>query len=201
MPGFLAGPQTGFVDRMKGKGMCSSGFVQQIGKSAALAAGGGNIGFMSSVAGVGNGADTTADTLYTAVIPANFFDVAGRTLQLQLVGSIAATSATKTIAFVWGGGSLNQTLLSYTTTGAGTWQALITIWKISASVQGMLVQADASSTTGLTLLGSSTGRSLVSNFTGSETDTAAITLKVTGQSSAATANLCLLNLAMLDAYN
>ncbi len=48
---------------------------------------------------------------------------------------------------------------------------------------------------------SAAGRQLVLNMGGTETDTAAIVLKVTGQSSVATANLVLLNIAELSGYN
>lgn len=201
MPGFLIGPVTGFIDRMKGKGMCSSSFLQQIGKSAALSAGGGNISFFSSVAGVGNGADATADTLFQAIIPANFFDVPGRCLGIQASGTVGATSATKTVAFVWGGGSLNQQIVQYTTTNAGTWQFTGMIWKISSSVQGVLWQADASGTVASLLGGGAVTRSLVQTLTGSETDTAAITMKITGQCSSSTANVVVCNYACLDGYN
>lgn len=200
MPGFLVGPVTGFVDRMKGKGMCSSGFLQQIGNSAALSAGGGSINFQSSVAGTGNAADTTADTLYQAIIPARLFDIPGRALWLQACGTVGALSATKTVAFVWGGGSLNQSIVQYTTTNTGTWQFNVLIWKVANNVQGALFQADASGTVA-TLLGLAAGRSLLQNMAGSETDTNAITMKITGQSSVATANTVVCNMAMLDAYN
>jgi hypothetical protein len=201
MPGFLLGPITGFVDRMKGKGMCSSSFLQQIGKGAALSAGGGSINFQSSVAGVGNGADVTADTLYQAIIPPNTFDIPGRSVWLQCSGVISATSATKTLAFVWGGGSLNQQIIQYTTTNGGTFQFNVIIWKISNNVQGALFQADGTGTIASLLGGGAVARSTVQTLTGSETDTAAITMKVTGQSSVATANLVVLNMANLDAYN
>jgi len=48
MPGKLIGPTSGYTDRMKGKGMCSSSFLQQVGNSSALAAGSGNIAALAS---------------------------------------------------------------------------------------------------------------------------------------------------------
>lgn len=200
MPGKLIGPINGFTDRMKGKGLSPASYLTQVGKSTAQSAGGGQIDFYSSVAGVGNGADTTADVLYQAVVPANFFDVNGRSLWLQCSGTVATTSATKTLAFVWGGGSLNQSIVQYTTTNGGQWQFNVQIWKIASNVQGALFQADATGTTA-SLLGSAAGRNFAQLLTGTETDTASITLKVTGQSSVASANLVVLNYAMLDGYN
>ncbi len=199
MPGFLTGPINGFVDRMKGKGLSSSAFLTQIGKSAALAVGGGNI--YSGLTQVGNGADTTADTLYSVSLPANIFDVVGRCITLQIFGSVALTSATKTIGFVFGVGSITQSIVSYTTINGGYWQTFIQLFKTGSNTQSALFQADASGTTA-TLLGvASAGRQLVVSTAGTETDTAAITMKITGQSSVATANLCLCNGFIVDAYN
>ena len=200
MPGFLVGAVNGIVDRMKGKGVSSSAFLTQIGRSSAQSAGGGNIYSNLSAAGIGNGADTTADVLMTCSIPANLLDVPGRCLTLQAFGSVTATSATKTVGFVWGGGSLSQQIIQYTTTNTGQWQVYVQIFKTASNVQIALFQADGSGTVGA-LLGSAVQRGVLIITSGSETDTAAITMSITGQSSVATAGLVKCNGFIVDAYN
>lgn len=199
MPGFLVGPVTGFVDRMKGKGTCSSSFLQQVGKSSAQSAGGGNIFSQLNAAGVGNGADTTVDTLMSCILPMNILDVPGRCITVQAFGSVTATSSTlKNVNFVFGAG-INQQTIQYATTTTGTWQLNVQIYKISANVQGILMQADATGT--VNVFGVTAGRALVYSA-GSETDTAAINIKITGQStSASTANIILCNGLIVDGYN
>lgn len=199
MPGFLVGPQSGFVDRMKGKGMCSSGFVTQIGNSTALSAGGGSIFTQLSAAGVGNGADTTDDTLMSCSLPARLFDISGRCVTIQLFGSVTAGAMTKTVQFKYGAAAL-QPVISYATGNAGTWSLFVQIYKISANVQGLLYQADGSGTVATMLGGGSTTRSLL-YVAGAEVDTAAIPLIVTGKASTATASQVLSNAMIVDAYN
>jgi hypothetical protein len=198
MPGFLVGPVSGFVDRMKGKGMCSSGFLTQIGSSTGLSAGGGNIFAQLSAAGVGNGADATDDTLMSCSLPKNLFDVAGRCVTIQAYGTVAAGSATKTIQFKFGAAAL-QSVISYTTTNTGSWQFFAQIYKVSANVQSIMYQADGSGTVA-TILGAAVNRSTLVTA-GSEVDTAAIPLVITGKASSSVANLCLCNALIVDAYN
>jgi hypothetical protein len=198
MPGFLVGPLSGFVDRMKGRGMCSSSFLQQIGASTALSAGGGSIFSQLSAAGVGNAADATDDTLMTCSLPAKLFDIAGRCVTVQAFGTVAAGSATKTIQFKFGAAAL-QSVISYTTTNTGSWQFYAQIYKVSANVQAIVYQVDGSGTVATTL-GVAAGRSILYTA-GSEVDTAAIPLVVTGKASSSVANLCLCNGLIVDAYN
>jgi len=200
MPGFVGQAPNGFSDRAKGRGVVSSSWLAQVGKGGALSAGGGNIGSYTNVTGAGNGADTTADTIGSIIIPANTLDIAGRCITLQAFGTVSLTSATKTVAFAFGS-SITQSIVQYTTTNGGTWQAWIQIFKTASNVQMALIQADASGTTS-TLLGvSGAGRQVVLNTSGTETDTAAITMKITGQSSVATANLVICNGFITDAFN
>lgn len=199
MPGFLVGPRTGFVDRMKGKGMCSSGFLQQIGNSAALSAGGGNVFSFLSAAGAGNGADATDDTLTSCILPANLFDIPGRCITLQAWGNITAGSATKTLQFKFGAAAL-QPIVSYATTATGNWQFYVQIYKVSANVQQLLYSADTSTTPASMLGGGTLTRSMLVS-TGAEVDTAAIPLVITGKASSSVANLVLCNGLIVDAYN
>jgi hypothetical protein len=197
MPGFLVGPLTGFVDRMKGKGTCSSSFLQQVGKSSAQSAGGGNIYSSLSAAGVGNGADSTDDTLMSLSLPANILDIAGRNIVVMAWGTIGATSATKTVQFKFGAASL-LSMASWTTTTVGSWQITLSIYKISANVQGLVYQVDAANAA--TTLGIAVGRA-ISYVAGAEVDTAAIPLVVTGKVSSSVAANVLCNGLIVDAYN
>lgn len=136
-----------------------------------------------SVAGVGNGADTTEDTLFTYSLPAGALANVGNEIDIVAWGSVAATSATKTVKLYFGA-SITQTAV-YTTTQTGAWFIQMKVYKQAASVQMAITEVDS--------LGATTTRTITVNNAGSETDTAAITIKVTGQSSAATANLVLCN--------
>lgn len=151
----------------------------------------GNISKQFSVAGVGNGADTSEDTLFTFSLPANSLASVGQEITIQAWGSVAATSATKTIKLYFGAG-VTQTV-TYTTTQTGNWQINAQVFKQAANVQMALMQYDA--------LGATTARSLGNITNGAETDTSAITIKVTGTSSAATANLILCNGLVISGSN
>lgn len=198
MPGLLTGPVSGFTDRSKGKGVVSNSWLAQIGKSSAQAAGGGNIFSFTPATPVANGADTTADTLAQAILPANIFDIVGRCVTVQAFGTVSATSATKTVAFTFGAG-INQSIVQFTTTNGGQWQFYAQIFKTGANTQTMMIQADAGGTTA-SILGLTGGRALLI-LTATETDTAAITMKVTGQSSVATAGLVNCAGFICDGYN
>jgi hypothetical protein len=199
MPGYLIGPITGFVDRMKGKGTCSSSFLQQIGKSSAQSAGGGNIFSFLSAAGVGNGADATDDTIASCSLPANVFDIAGRCVTVQAWGTTTSGAVVKTVQFKFGASALQSVVVEPSgATGAGAWQLNVQIYKISSNVQGLLFQADASGTP-TTVLGISAGRGII-YVAGAEVDTAAIPLVITGKGPS-TANTVLCNGMIVDAYN
>ena len=199
MPGYTGQAPNGFTDRAKGRGITSSGWYTQIGSGGAISAGGGNIYSFLSVAGVANGADTTADTIASVVIPARTFDVVGRCITVQAWGNVTATSATKTVSFSFGA-SLTQSIVQYTTTNTGQWQAWIQLFKTGTNTQMALFQADANGTTA-SLLGLSGGRALNISTAGTETDTAAITMKITGQSSVATAGLVTCQGFIVDGFN
>lgn len=136
-----------------------------------------------SVAGAGNGADTTEDTLFTYSLPANALANVGNGVEILAWGSVAATSATKTVK-VYFGTTVVQSV-AYTTTQTGNWFVDMQVFKQAASVQLAITTVDS--------LGATTTRTIGNVTNGSETDTAAITIKVTGQSSVATANLVLCN--------
>lgn len=189
MPGTLTGPVTGFIERQKGKGLVENSALQRIGKGGMLAACGGNVSVQ--VGSAGNGADTTEDTLFTATIPANTLDVVGRNIVIQAFGSVTATSATKTPKLYFGT-SITQSI-PYTTTQTGGWQITMFVFKTGASTQNALIQFDGA--------GATTTRSVTVITNGSETDTAGIVVKVTGQSSVATANTVICNGLIIEGYN
>lgn len=196
MPGYIGQAPNGFTDRAKGRGITSSGWYTQIGAGGAVSAGGGNI--YTGLTTKGNGADTTEDTAYTVSIPANTLDIVGRCISVQAFGSVGATSATKTVKFYWGT-SITQQIVQYTTTNTGDWQLFVQIFKDGASTQRALIQADGTGT--VTLLGSAANRGLVVSTSGTETDTAAIVMKVTCQTTAGAASLVNVKAFIVDAYN
>lgn len=180
---------TGFVNRYKGKLLISQSSLGRFGK------GSGNFGFSgqlftyASTTGTGNGADTTEDTLATYTLPANCLDAVGRGLQIIAWGNIAATSATKTAKLYFGSETCS---VQATTTATGNFFLELNVMKAGSSSQILLAQTIFGSThqgVGSTLL------------TGSETDTSGIVIKVTGQSSVATANLVVLNAMSVFAMN
>lgn len=182
---------TGFTERFRGKGWFPSKSGQyQFGAGSAFSYGGGNINSQFSVAGVGNGADTSEDTLFTYSLPANSLDQAGRGIWIQAFGNVAATSATKTVKLYFGATAQS---FAYTTTQTGNWQICAEVYKQAASVQVGFFQWDAA--------GATTARSVAAFVNGAETDTAAITIKVTGTSTAATANLVLCYGFIITALN
>lgn len=196
MPGFVGQAPNGFTDRAKGRGIVSNAWLAQVGSGGALSAGGGNI--YSGLVTKGNGADTTEDTAYTVALPANTLDVVGRCITIQAFGSVGATSATKTVKFYWGT-SIIQQIVQYTTTNTGDWQLFVQIFKDGPSTQRALIQADGTGT--VTLLGGAANRGLVVSTSGTETDTAAITMKVTCQTTAGAAGLVNVKAFIIDAYN
>lgn len=135
-----------------------------------------------SVAGAGNGADTTEDTLFTYSLPPNALANVGNGVEILAWGSVPATSATKTARVYFGAIVVS---VAYTTTQTGNWFIDMQVFKQASNVQLAITTADAT--------GATTTRTITNTTNGAETDTAAIVIKVTGQSSAATANLVLCN--------
>lgn len=176
----LSGPLNGFMERLKGRSYVPSSAYQQFGKGAATSLGGGNLAvFVNGANGNGNSADTTEDVLFTGNLPLNSLDVVGRQVFIEAYGNIAATSATKNARVYFGSTVLVNFAATTTQTGVWAVQALIT--KVGSSAQSALVLTD-------TTISGSLVRA-VSILSPTESDTAAITIKATGQSSVGTANL------------
>jgi hypothetical protein len=95
-----------------------------------LAASGGNLLTFSSAAGVGNGADTTEDTLFTATLPPNTLDIAGRQILLEAWGSLSATNAVKTIRMYFGSSIVYiAAQVTPAAVTAGDWSAQLLVTK------------------------------------------------------------------------
>jgi hypothetical protein len=142
-----------------------------------------NVLFRSFTA-VGNGADTTLDTLWTFTIPAGTLAVNGQMLRVTIAGSLGANTDTKALKLAFG--ATTMSLWSVTTSG-GTWSGVITITRVTATTQ--FVQAI--STTGNTIVAATAAPA--------ETLSGAIVIKLQAQdSTAATANSIVSKLGMIE---
>jgi hypothetical protein len=167
--------------------------LQRVGKGGTLAAGGGNVAVFSSSAGIGNGADTTEDVLFTASLPANTLDIVGRQILLEAWGSLSATNAVKTIRMYFGSLVYIAAQVTPAAVTAGDWSAQLLVTKTGNNAQIALGTSDFS--------GAAVVRN-VQRFTASaQVDTAPIIIKVTGQSSVATANSAVCNQLTIGGYN
>lgn len=123
-----------------------------------------------SIAGVGNGADTTDDTLFAYTLPANSLDATGRSLDVQAFGKFANNGHDKTVK-LWFGSSL-----------------ILTSNIIAAANVGWLVRMTVSKSGANTQLSIGFGAAGAAMFAvplpvaSAQTDTAAIVIKVTGSS-------------------
>ena len=112
-----------------GTGVEPSNMLTQFGSCAFGSANGffteeGNIYRAESLAGVGNGADTTDDILFGIVLPANAFDQAGRGLNITAFGQTGATTNNKRVKIFVGctftGGTLTNGVQVGGTASGGT---------------------------------------------------------------------------------
>lgn len=164
-----------------------------------MSAGGGCIFSQLSAAGIGNGADATDDTLMSCALPKSILDIAGRCVTVQAWGTTLGGAVVKTVQFKFGAAALQSVVVEPSGgTGAGSWQFALQIYKVSANVQLLLYQADASGAP-TSVLGIAAGRGLL-NAAGAEVDSAAIPLVITGKGPS-TAGQVLCNGLVVDAYN
>ncbi|HZT90288.1 MAG TPA: hypothetical protein VFA12_20275 [Stellaceae bacterium] len=169
----------GFIQRFKGKILVPAGSLFQFGKSGATFGASGNIYSKLSAAGLGNGNDTTEDTLDSFSLPANSLDVVGRMLYIYAWGMLANNAHSKTAKLYFG----SEVVSTGAQTGANVgWALEMVIAKAGANSQVI---------SGQLITGATHGG--VVNQSGTETDTSAITLKVTGQTGTAAANDVTLN--------
>lgn len=128
---------------------------------------------------VGNGADTTEDTLKTFSLPANALDQINRGVYIYAWGSYGNTPGTKAAKLYFGSTSLAAA------TGQNTgWALEFVIGKSAANTQQI---------SGQQIVGTVHG-GVTNTANASNTDTAAIVIKLTGQNStSANANTIVLN--------
>lgn len=136
---------------------------------------------------VGNGADTTEDLLKSFNLPANALDSVGRSINIYAWGSYGANTNSKTVKMYFGA----STVTSTQTLNGGGWALEMMVGKSASNVQRISGQIIAGTSHG----GCTTG-------TGAETDTAAITIKVTGQdTTSANANAVVLQGLVVNYMN
>jgi hypothetical protein len=172
-----------------GAGVLPSGMLTYFGGGAQSFADAGVIYRYQSTTGTGNGNDTTEDTLQTFSLPASSLDIAGRTLQIVASGSLANNSHSKT-ARLYFGASIVATTGAQTGANIG-WQLQLQVQKAASNSQIGFYSPIVGTTHG--------GISLPQ--AGTETDTGAITIKVTGQTGTAAANDVVLNSLVIEALN
>lgn len=127
---------------------------------------------------VGNGADTTEDTLKSFPLPANALDAVGRGIYIYAWGTYANNTNSKTARLYFGAASISA--LSQNNVG---WALEMVVGKSAANVQ----QVNGQSVVGTSHGGTTTAA-------GAEVDTAAVTIKLTGQdATSATASAIVLN--------
>lgn len=178
---------TGFMDRYKGKILCSAGSLGQFGKGGATFGFGGDISVQDSAAGFGNTNDSTEDTLVTYSLPANSLDNTNRCLWIYAFGSLANNAHSKSVKLYFGAEIVS--ILANVTPNIG-WALEFLVMKTGASTQVMSGQAVVGTTHGGCV-----------TLTGAETDTAAIVIKVTGQTGTAAANDVVCNGFIVSAAN
>jgi len=172
---------TGFTQRFRGKTLGEAGSQIRFGKSGTAFGLSGQVYNYLAVTGTGNGNDTTEDTLQSYSLPANALDVVGRGLIIQAFGNLATNAHSKTVKLYFGSSIVLSTAAQ---TGSNVpWFLELQIWKQASNVQIGFGQPIVSTTHG----------GVVLYTAGSEADTAAITIKVTGQTGTAAANDVVLN--------
>ena len=127
------------------------------------------ISVQNSVSGVSNGSDQTEDVVMTYSLPANTFGAAGvQGLIIEAWGTFASTGDTKTVKGYFGSTAFTH---SAAATNGGTWWVELWVMRTSASVFSVLGSGQFG--TSLSTLSGTTGNA--------QTETAAITIKITGQ--------------------
>lgn len=128
----------------------------------------------ASTTGVGNGNDATEDTLYTYALPASSLSAIGEGLTIFATGTLANNAHNKTVKLYFGSQVYS---LGTVATANVVWTAKMTVIKTASNVQLILCEGMINATPIAPAL-----------LTGAETDSAAITIKVTGQTGTAAAS-------------
>ncbi|NKI68958.1 hypothetical protein GN109_05960 [Collimonas pratensis] len=146
----------------------------------------GNVSVQVSAAGLGNGADTTDDVLFTYALPANSLDAAGRQLTITAAGKFAANGNNKRIKVWFGtttqtvgaavvGGTVIADSAVQTTNGGG-WAASVQVQKYGVSGSNTQISTCAQIAAGASHLGTSAPVALTS------AENAVINITITGSS-------------------
>lgn len=125
------------------------------------------INLFNTGASVGNGADTTEDTLQTFVIPAGQLANVGDRIVIEAGGALTGSADVKVVRLRFNGGS-GAAITSNASTEVA-WMCRLVMMKTGANTQASVI------TFGATTI------SAYNCTTGALTDTSAITLTVTGQ--------------------
>lgn len=135
---------------------------------------------------VGNGADLTEDTLQTYTLPAGALANVGDTVHIIAAGQYIGSTDTKTARVKFGGLTVPA---SGTVAGQVRWWSDLLVTKTGASTQSVATMSGTSASGGVTVISQATA----------VTDTAAISIVVTGQnttnsvSSSVTCQLLIVN--------
>lgn len=141
-----------------------------------------------SAAGIGNGADTTDDTLFSYTLPAGALSMVGQALSIRGFGTLANNANNKRASFFFGAGRIGST--NIITTANVSWLIRLTVFKTGPSTQFLVSETMVSSIT-----------SNVVCRAVSETDTAPIVIKLVGASTTTgAANDVVANGMTLSAY-
>lgn len=140
-----------------------------IGTGGAAATPGGFINSQVSIAGVGNGADTTDDVLFTYSMPANTFNQTAHGVRIRAWGVSAANGQNKTAKIFFGGTTCIST--GVVTINAKGWYLEATVLRSGSNTQ-LSFGGGVSDATQLS----------INKQAPSETETGAIVIKVTGAS-------------------
>jgi hypothetical protein len=125
-------------------------------------------GLYATGASVGNGADTTEDTLQTYVVPANTLVNVGDRIIIEAAGTFAASTDNKTMRVRFNGGTASA-FISGIAVGQTLWSTRFVLMKTGANTQMFIGPVISSNT----VLNNGGGLSL--------TDTASITITISGQ--------------------
>jgi hypothetical protein len=136
-------------------------------------------------------ADTNETTLWTYDLPANTLSADGRIVRVTVWGTVAANADTKTIKLYFGSSSF--TLNDSTTAPNGVGWTSTALYTRTGS--------GAQSRTKLYALFGATNQFPSAGGTASETDTAAITIKITGTNGTAAANDIVFKGALVELLN
>ncbi len=166
--------------------------VVSAGVISAVGGGGGGISsrIFSAFTSVGNGADTTEDTLQTYTLPASTLAVNGQALRIKVRGQFSTLSATKTIRVYFGA----TVIATYFNTAAALFNLDLdtTIMRASATTQtsSAIVVEAANNSTG--------GQTFNEQLSPTETLSGNIIIKVTGQSTVGTANAVTCDVVLVE---